>query len=96
MGQYTPKNCAAVQRAFTQLLDALIKTGADASTEVKLTFFDEVMLKLNRLNERDPDLFESEERDQLCAQLEEIATVANINFTKDADGESRITSGRDW
>ncbi len=94
--QYTAKNCAAVQRIFTQLIDHRVKCGEDASESIRFTVFDEAMAKLNTLNERIPELFESEERDQLCAELESIAASVGIDADKDSDGESRITVGREW
>lgn len=96
MEQYTSKNCAAVQRAFTQLIDALIKAGEVASKDIKLSLFDEAMDKLNRLNGREPELFETEEREQLCSQMEDLAETVGLSVDKDETGESRITVGRDW
>ncbi len=94
--QYTPKNCAAVQRVFTQLIDQLVKCGETASEDTKFAVFDEAMVKLNVLSARVPDLIESEERDQLCAELEMVAAAAGLDIEKDEDGESRITARRDW
>ncbi len=85
-----------MQRVFIQLIEALIKAGETASADIKLTLFDEAMEKLNRLNDREPELFETEEREQLCHQLEELAGAAGLSVEKDPAGESRITSGRDW
>lgn len=94
--QYSAKNCAAVQRVFAQLVDALIKCGEAACPDTKRALFSEAMEKLNRLHERVPDLFETEESEQLCGEIDSLGDLVGLPLGSTEVGESELTAGRRW
>lgn len=96
MEQYTAKSCAAVQRVFTQLVDALLKCGESASADTKGALFGEAMQKLNHLHERVPELIETEEVEQLCAEFDSLAELVGLHSKSSENSESSPTAGRLW
>lgn len=96
LDQYTPEACAACTEVFDRLIEKLGTLGEHAPEERKLECFREAIEALNAMNEEDPSLIETGEREELCELCNVIAIAAGLDPEKYGDGEGPASEWRDW
>ena len=96
MEQYTEKACNDFVQVFDTLITKLISLGEKAPEEKKLACFKVAVLACNDLNEADPGLIETGERENLCELCNDIATAAGLDYKKYGHGEGPASEWRDW
>jgi hypothetical protein len=95
--QYSSENCDDAQAIFDDLITELDELGENASEKAKLKKFEKAVVALNELNDRtEGALIETEEREQLCELVNEIAVQAQLDPTQYGDGEGPASEWRDW
>lgn len=94
--QYTDRSCGAVAGIFDCLIESLITLGPGAANESKLECFKRAITALNELNEEDPSLIETGEREDLCELCNVIAAAAGMNPDEYGGGEGPASEWRDW
>jgi hypothetical protein len=96
MEQYTAEACAAFETVFDQLIEKLAALGENAPERSKLDCFQEAVEALNALNDDDPSLIETGEREDLCELCNIVAAAAGLDPTKYGGGEGPASEWRDW
>ncbi len=94
--QYTPAACISFAEVFDHLIQELTTLGESAAEGKKIEAFHEAVVKLNGLNEEDPSLIETGEREDLCELCNILAAAAGIAPEKYGDGEGPASEWRDW
>jgi len=96
LDQYTPEACGSCAKVFDRLIEKLGALGERAPEEKKLECFREAIEAVNALNEEDPSLIETGEREDLCELLNIVATAAGLDPEKYGGGEGPASEWRDW
>lgn len=94
--QYSKENCAVMAAIFDKLIKRLIALGEKAPEADKLAAFQEAIEATNVINEREMNLIETGEREQLCDLCNEIARAAGMDPTQYGGGEGPASEWRDW
>jgi len=94
--QYTDESCAAIAGVFDRLISDLIELGPQAAEGSKLDCFKRAILSLNEMNDSDPSLIETGEREDLCELCNVIATATGLDPAAYGDGEGPASEWRDW
>jgi hypothetical protein len=96
LDQYTPEACAACAEVFDGLIENLSTLGEQAPEAKKLECFRAAVAQLNALNEDDPCLIETGEREDLCELCNVVAVAAGLDPAKYGGGEGPASEWRDW
>ncbi len=96
LDQYTDEACASFAAVFDELIEKLAALGEFAPEEQKIAAFKSAVEALNGLNEADPSLIETGEREDLCELFNIVATAAGLDPAKYGDGEGPASEWRDW
>ena len=94
--QYTKATCASFVAIFDELIKKLVTLGEHATEAQKMALVRIAVEALNELNEKDPSLIETGEREDLCELFNVIATAAGVDPRKYGDGEGPASEWRDW
>jgi hypothetical protein len=81
---------------FDQLIERLTTLGQQALESDKIAAIRQAVERLNALNEKNEILIETDEREDLCALFNIIATAADIDASKYGHGEGPASEWRDW
>jgi hypothetical protein len=81
---------------FYDLIDQLIAFGQDGDLAAKTEAIQAAVLALNRMHTAHPDLIETEEREDICEMLNEIAAAAGIDVSAYAKEGSIADLWREW
>jgi hypothetical protein len=93
--QWEPDGVAdtnAVQAIFDQLIAKLVKLGAEASEKKKVN----QILKAVEATNQYAGLIMTEQREELCALIDEITIACGLDPADYADGAGLADEARDW
>jgi hypothetical protein len=94
--QYTPEACAAFTAIFDRLVKGLVRAGEDATEQSKLELLHQAVNDLNALNQKDENLIETGEREELCALVNLVTVACGLDPRKYGDGEGPASEWREW
>jgi len=96
MEQYTEENCNEAKSIFDNLISKLIKLGENGNKTEKEKCFEIAIKSLNKLNEKDTDIIETGEREDLCELIDKITLASGLNPKDYAEGEGIADLWREW
>lgn len=96
MEQYTEVNCNEAKSIFDNLISELIKLGENRSKTKREKCFEDAIISLNNLNENEPGIIETQEREELCELIDQITLASGLNPKNYAEGEGIADLWRDW
>lgn len=96
MEQYTEENCNKARSIFDNLISKLISLGENGNRTEKEKCFEIAIKSLNKLNEKDEGIIETEEREDLCELIDQITIASGLNPEDYADGDGISDLWREW
>lgn len=96
MEQYTEENCNEAKKIFDNLILKLITIGENAKRTEKEKCFEFAIKSLNKLNEKDSEIIETGEREDLCELIDQITLASGLNPKNYAKGEGIADLWREW
>ncbi|WP_298143774.1 hypothetical protein [Flavobacterium sp.] len=96
MEQYTEENCNEAKSIFDNLISKLISLGENGNRTKKEKCFEIAIKSLNKLNEKDEGIIETDEREDLCELIDQITIASGLNPEDYADGDGISDLWREW
>lgn len=94
--QHTDHALGLFAAVFRRLIEQLAELSEAAPENDKLEAFRQAVEALNRMNEANEILIETDEREDMCKLFNLVATAAGIDPSKYGHGEGPASEWRDW